>query len=70
MLQVHGVFANVLMLFILIQLSLGIYLKLHIHEKTIRPYVVPFHGTIGKMWPVLGWCQVRRACEEAPLALF
>lgn len=46
------------------QFALGIYLKLHIHEKTIRPYVVPFHGVIGKIWPVLGWCQVR------PLFLF
>lgn len=42
----------------LTQFSLGVYLKLHIHEKTLRPYIVPFHGVIGKVWPILGWCQV------------
>ncbi|KAF8323202.1 hypothetical protein DL93DRAFT_2128685 [Clavulina sp. PMI_390] len=54
----HGVFANILVIFIITQLSLGIYLKLHIHEKTLRPYVVPFHSVIGKLWPVLGWTQM------------
>jgi hypothetical protein len=57
--QAHGVFGNVILIFIITQLVLGVYLRLHIHEKTVRPYVVPFHGIIGKVWPVLGWTQVR-----------
>ena len=57
--QAHAVFGNIILIFIITQLLLGVYLKLHIHEKTIRPYIVPFHGIIGKAWPVLGWTQVR-----------
>jgi hypothetical protein len=56
--QAHGVLGNILLVFIITQLALGVYLKLHIHEQTTRPYVVPFHGVIGKAWPVLGWTQV------------
>ena len=41
------------------------YLKLHIHEKSIRPYFVIAHGIIGKSWPILGWSQVR----HKPLSL-
>ncbi|KAF4610575.1 hypothetical protein D9613_007093 [Agrocybe pediades] len=44
----HGSFANILMIPILAQLVIGIYLKLHIHEKSIRPYIVPLHGVIGQ----------------------
>lgn len=58
MTQAHGVFGSIILIFIITQLVLGVYLKLHIHEKTIRPYIVPFHGIIGKAWPVLGWTQV------------
>ncbi|KAJ3565117.1 hypothetical protein NP233_g7845 [Leucocoprinus birnbaumii] len=39
-------------------LALGIYLKLHIHERTIRPYFVTAHGILGKLYPVLGWMQM------------
>ncbi|EGO22606.1 hypothetical protein SERLADRAFT_473665 [Serpula lacrymans var. lacrymans S7.9] len=54
----HGVFANVLFIPIFAQLLLGIYLKLHIHERTIRPYAVIAHGIVGKSYPVLGWTQM------------
>ncbi|PFH48652.1 hypothetical protein AMATHDRAFT_196247 [Amanita thiersii Skay4041] len=54
----HGSFANILIIPILSQLTLGIYLKLHIHEKTIRPYAVMAHGILGKIYPVLGWVQM------------
>ena len=40
------------------QLVLGIYLKLHIHERSIRPYAVVAHGVIGKIFPILGWTQM------------
>ncbi|KIL69169.1 hypothetical protein M378DRAFT_190396 [Amanita muscaria Koide BX008] len=54
----HGHFSNFLLLPILLQLSLGVYLKLHIHEKTLRPYAVMAHGIVGKSYPILGWVQM------------
>lgn len=54
----HGAFANVVIIFVAAQLGLGIYLKLHIHERSIRPYVVILHGVIGKTYPIIGWTQM------------
>jgi len=54
----HGMFASILLVPIVGQLILGIYLKLHIHEKSIRPYAVVAHGIIGKLYPILGWTQM------------
>ena len=54
----HGDFASVLFLPIGLQLALGIYLKLHIHEHTIRPYAVRAHGVLGKAYPIFGWVQM------------
>ncbi|KAF9497747.1 hypothetical protein BDN71DRAFT_1387007 [Pleurotus eryngii] len=56
--SIHGSFASLLFIPILLQLSLGIYLKLHIHEETTRPYAVVAHGVLGKAYPVLGWSQM------------
>lgn len=56
--SVHGTFGSVLYLPIAGQLLLGIYLKLHIHEKTIRPWAVVAHGVLGKAYPILGWTQM------------
>ncbi|KAF8887343.1 hypothetical protein BD779DRAFT_1611563 [Infundibulicybe gibba] len=56
--SVHGSFASFLFLPICIQLGLGIYLKLHIHEKTIRPWAVIAHGIVGKSYPILAWTQM------------
>ena len=54
----HGTFASFLYIPIILQLSLGIYLKLHIHEQSIRPYAVRAHGVVGKAYPILGWTQM------------
>ncbi|TCD67381.1 hypothetical protein EIP91_012416 [Steccherinum ochraceum] len=54
----HGTMANIMFIPIILQLSLGIYLKLHINEKSIRPYAVIAHGIVGKMYPVIGWVQM------------
>jgi len=54
----HGVMANIMFIPILLQLTLGIYLKLHIHEKSVRPYAVIAHGVVGKAYPILGWVQM------------
>ncbi|KAG8787976.1 hypothetical protein FRC12_015038 [Ceratobasidium sp. 428] len=54
----HGTTANLILIPLLTQLCLGIYLKLHIHEETIRPWAVVAHGIIGKSWLVIGWVQM------------
>ncbi|QRV72673.1 hypothetical protein RhiJN_00687 [Ceratobasidium sp. AG-Ba] len=54
----HGTAANLILLPLLAQLCLGIYLKLHIHEETIRPWAVVLHGIIGKSWLIIGWVQM------------
>lgn len=54
----HGVMANIVLLPILLQLALGVYLKLHIHEETIRPWAVKAHGIVGKAYPIIGWTQM------------
>ena len=54
----HGTFANIVMAFVAAQLALGTYLKLHIHERSIRPYAVVLHGVIGRAYPIIGWTQM------------
>lgn len=56
--SLHGSFASIMLGPIFAQLSLGIYLKLHIHEKTLRPYAVIAHGILGRMYPIFGWMQM------------
>ena len=50
--------ANILFVPIALQLFLGVYLKLHIHEQSIRPWAVRLHGVVGKAYPILGWVQM------------
>lgn len=54
----HEKLGNIIVIPLLAQLVLGIYLKLHIHERTLRPYVVVVHGIIGKSYPIWGWVQM------------
>ncbi|CAE6454802.1 unnamed protein product [Rhizoctonia solani] len=54
----HGRVANFIFFPLLAQLALGIYLKLHVHEQTIRPWAVVAHGIIGKSWLAIGWIQM------------
>ncbi|KAL4249938.1 Protein YTP1-like C-terminal domain-containing protein [Abortiporus biennis] len=54
----HGKMASILLVPIFLQLALGVYLKLHIHEKSIRPYAVIAHGVVGKAYPILAWTQM------------
>ncbi|KAI0954682.1 hypothetical protein AcW1_006493 [Taiwanofungus camphoratus] len=54
----HGTMAWILFIPITLQLFLGIYLKLHIHEETFRPWAVRLHGVVGKAYPILGWTQM------------
>lgn len=54
----HGKLANILFVPIALQLFLGVYLKLHVHEQTIRPWAVRLHGVVGKLYPILAWVQM------------
>ena len=54
----HGTFANIMFAPMALQLVLGVYLKLHIHEQSIRPYAVKAHSIVGKSYPILGWVQM------------
>lgn len=56
--SVHGTFASILFLPMTAQLALGIYLKMHIHEQSLRPWAVRAHGIVGKSYPVLAWTQM------------
>ncbi|KAI0091561.1 hypothetical protein BDY19DRAFT_931111 [Irpex rosettiformis] len=55
---IHGIAANIILIPIFLQVALGVYLKLHIQEQTIRPWVVRVHGIVGKSYPILGWVQM------------
>lgn len=37
---------------------IGIFLKLHIMEKTVRRYIVPIHSILGKAFPLVGWTRM------------
>ena len=54
----HGTFAWILLLPIITQLLLGIYLKLHLNDQSLRPWAVRVHGIVGKLYPILGWTQM------------
>ena len=56
--SVHGSFAQILFLPMAAQLLLGIYLRMHIHEQTLRPWAVRAHGIVGKSYPILAWTQM------------
>ena len=56
--SVHGTFASILFLPMTTQLLLGIYLRMHIHERTLRPWAVRAHGIVGKSYPILAWTQM------------
>ncbi|MDI1491725.1 MAG: hypothetical protein OHK93_002935 [Ramalina farinacea] len=59
--NVHASFANWLMFFLLAQVLVGIYLRLHLEKgghARIRRYVVATHGVMGKTLPVISWVQM------------
>jgi hypothetical protein len=55
----HEKLGSALLFPIISQLLLGIYLKLHIHERTsFRHYCVKAHGIVGFTYPIFGWVQI------------
>ncbi|KAL8744994.1 MAG: hypothetical protein Q9190_002835 [Brigantiaea leucoxantha] len=59
--NVHASFAATLLIILLVQVVIGIYLRLHIEKGIhlrVRKYVVSTHGLIGKAMPVVSWVQM------------
>lgn len=59
--NVHASFANILMLMLIVQVGLGVYLRLHMTKglnTRIRPVAVLGHGIVGKTMPVVAWVQM------------
>jgi Protein of unknown function (Ytp1)/Domain of unknown function (DUF2427) len=59
--NIHSSFASSLMLMLVLQVCLGVYLRLHIEKgvhRVIRRYAVVGHGVVGKVMPVVSWVQM------------
>ncbi|CAK7265723.1 hypothetical protein SEPCBS57363_001728 [Sporothrix epigloea] len=59
--NVHAKFATPLMFLLIGQVTLGVYLRLHLErgfQGRIRPIFRIAHGTLGKAFPLLGWVQM------------
>lgn len=57
----HGTVASLLIPTLLLQGSLGTYLKLHLRwrgESSVRPIVIFIHSQVGKLFVILGWLQM------------
>ncbi|KAI8907419.1 hypothetical protein DFJ77DRAFT_434581 [Powellomyces hirtus] len=58
-LTAHSTVANLIFFLLCAQVSLGVYLKLHMHEETrFRRIAVGCHGFLGKSWPIVSWLQI------------
>ena len=44
--SLHGTVATLLMLPLAAQAAVGVYLRLHVHERTLRPWAVLAHGLL------------------------
>jgi hypothetical protein len=59
--NIHAAFASSLMLMLVVQVGLGVYLKLHLEKGIhgrIRRFVVIAHGVVGKVMPLVIWVQM------------
>lgn len=59
--NVHAKFATPLLFMLIAQVTLGIYLRLHLErgfQGRIRPIFRIAHGVLGKTFPVLAWVQM------------
>lgn len=57
----HSSFATYVVLFLICQVCLGVYLKLHWEKglnKWLRPISVKFHRTLGVLVPIIGYAQI------------
>ncbi|RHZ74065.1 hypothetical protein Glove_227g76 [Diversispora epigaea] len=59
--NVHSSFATYVVLFLMSQIGLGVYLRLHLERgpnKWLRPISVKFHRVLGVCVPVIGYIQI------------
>ncbi|BFZ53953.1 hypothetical protein PYCC9005_000984 [Savitreella phatthalungensis] len=59
--NIHAKFAPWLIIFLIAQVALGVYLKLHLQRglmKHVHRALVPLHGLMGKLFPVLSYIQM------------
>ncbi|KAJ3177866.1 hypothetical protein HDU87_004148 [Geranomyces variabilis] len=55
----HSSVASAIVVLLAVQVTLGVYLKLHIHEGTrFRQATLLVHGILGKAWPIVSWLQI------------
>ena len=59
--NIHAAFANWFMIGLVIQVVMGVYLKLHLEKGwhgRLRNWVVKGHGFMGKAMPIVSWIQM------------
>jgi hypothetical protein len=59
--NVHASFANLLMVLLVVQVVIGLCLKLHLFKRIhgrIRVFFVVLHSVLGKAMPVVSWTQM------------
>ncbi|KAI9676616.1 MAG: hypothetical protein M1829_002933 [Trizodia sp. TS-e1964] len=59
--NIHASFSNFLTILLMVQIGLGIYLRLHLtisFNARIRPYIRMLHGIVGKAMPLISWTQM------------
>lgn len=56
--SVHGTMAKIITFVLIVQTACGVFLKLHVLEGTVRPWVKRVHGPLGMAFPVIGWTQM------------
>ncbi|KAJ3155828.1 hypothetical protein HDU89_005386 [Geranomyces variabilis] len=55
----HSSVASAIVVLLAVQVTLGVYLKMHIHEGTrFRRATLLIHGILGKAWPIVSWLQI------------
>lgn len=58
--NIHAKFVPYIMLMLIVQIAMGIYLKLHLEKGIngrIRKSVIRVHGVVGKAMPIVTWIQ-------------
>ncbi|BEI95079.1 hypothetical protein CcaverHIS631_0100280 [Cutaneotrichosporon cavernicola] len=55
---VHGIMAQIIFWVLMVQTACGVFLRLHILNKTVRPWIRRVHGPLGMAFPIIGWTQI------------
>ncbi|CAK9783958.1 membrane protein [Cutaneotrichosporon oleaginosum] len=55
---VHSIMAKIVFWVLMVQTACGVFLRLHVLENTVRPWVRRVHGPLGMAFPIIGWTQI------------